>query len=109
MDEWIVDKDRQTGDLEGFAAPWRKPVEGWGSGCEASTRNHWQNPHCHQVFLFCFIFHRILSSNGFPESWGESMHEVVAGDPKQKEGTLWSVNFFQLPNIGELCEYGPLF
>ena len=26
---------------------------------------------------------------------------MVAGDPKQKEGTLWAVNFFQLPNMGK--------
>ena len=33
------------------------------------------------------------------------MQEVVAGDVKQKEGTLWAVNFFQLPNIGEKYVY----
>ena len=47
-----------------------------------------------------------FSSNVYPEPWGEGMHEVAAGDPKQKEGTQWAINFFQLPNSGELCEYG---
>ena len=41
-------------------------------------------------------------SNGYPDSWGEDMLEVVAGDPKRTEGTEWVVNFFQLPNIGEI-------
>ena len=58
------------------------------------------------VLLFFLNFQQITSSNGYPESWGEGMHEVVAGDPKQTEGTLWAVNYFQLPNIGVLCEYG---
>ena len=53
------------------------------------------------VAVFVKKNHRILSSNGYPEPWGEGMQEVVAGDVKQKEGTLWAVNFFQLPNIGE--------
>ena len=30
------------------------------------------------------------------------MHEVVAAKPNQKEeGTQWTVNFFQIPNMGE--------
>ena len=49
---------------------------------------------------FCFLSH--FSSNDYPESWGEGMHEVVAAEPNQKEeGTQWTVNFFQIPNMGE--------
>ena len=49
---------------------------------------------------FCFSSH--FSSNDYPESWGEGMHEVVAAEPNQKEeGTQWTVNFFQIPNMGE--------
>ena len=44
----------------------------------------------------------MFSSNGYLDSWGEDMLEVVAGDPKRIEGTEWVVNFFQLPNIGEI-------
>ena len=51
VDEWIMDKDRRTGDMESFASPWRRTLEGWGSPCEASTCNHWQTPHRHQVFI----------------------------------------------------------
>ena len=54
------------------------------------------------ALFFLNIFHCMFSSNGYPDSWGEDMLEVVAGDPKRTEGTEWVVNFFQLPNIGEI-------
>ena len=49
-----------------------------------------------------FSFSSHFSSNDYPESWGEGLHEVVAAKPNQKEeGTQWTVNFFQIPNMGE--------
>ena len=42
-------------------------------------------------------------------SWGDGMHEVVAGDPKQNETADWIVNFLQLPNLGEFVKYDAMF
>ena len=44
-------------------------------------------------------------SNIYPVSWGDGMYEVVAGDPKQNNTTDWTVNFYQLPNLGEFIIY----
>ena len=51
------------------------------------------------VVVICFQL--LLSSKDYPDPWGDGMQEVVAGDPEQKEGTQWIVNFVQLPNPGE--------
>ena len=48
-------------------------------------------------------------SNVYPVSWGDGMHEVVAGDPNQNETTNWIVNFFQVPNLGEFIKYDTMF
>ena len=57
--------------------------------------------------------HKTLSetfySNVYPVSWGDGMHEVVAGDPNQNETTNWIVNFFQVPNLGEFIKYDTMF
>ena len=43
----------------------------------------------------------IFFSNVYPASWGDGMHEVVAGDGQQRQGTEWVVTSSQLPNIGD--------
>ena len=48
-------------------------------------------------------------SNVYPVSWGDGMHEVAAGDPKQNKTTNWIVNFFQVPNLGEFIKYDTMF
>ena len=46
-------------------------------------------------------FTHIFFSNVYPASWGDGMHEVVAGDGQQRQGTEWVVTSSQLPNIGD--------
>ena len=108
MDEWIEDKDKKQ-------VIWRvllPPGENlWMVGGQAVKLQHATTGKILTVtrccsFSFVNIFHRIFSSNVYSESLGEGMHEVVAGDPKGKEGTQWAINFFQLPDSGRLCEHG---
>ena len=52
---------------------------------------------------------KLFYSNVYPVSWGDGMHEVVAGDPNQNETTNWIVNFFQVSNLGEFIKYDTMF
>ena len=104
--------------------------------CEASACDQWKTTIGHQVLtflenwphsvgtsiaIFPEDFESITSSGGtktlsatfysnvYPVSWGDGMHEVVAGDPNQNETTNWIVNFFQVPNLGEFIKYDTMF